>query len=326
MGVFVLALFLLAACQAAGRNPDDLEIPVIQATASLTLCQNAAYPQGAPLLEDVSPDLLVLQDSGISYFDRRTGEGRVPSIQDLVTVRYTGWLDDGCIFDSTFTRGEDADLLLVSVIPGWREAMLTMAAGTIRRVEIPSDLAYQDLGSPPVIPPHATLTFDIELVSFLTPAEAVMTATAVVAAFTATPEGRAAVLECNQGYPDAAPQFGDVTGDQLVIQESGIRVFDVAEGNGNSPGPGNTVNVHYTGWLTNGCIFDTSYTNGVSSIFPVNEVIPGFRDAILGMSVGGQRRVEIPSELGYGDAGAGDAIPPGATIIFDIVLESFTSQ
>ena len=60
---------------------------------------------------------------------------------------------------------------------------------------------------------------------------------------------------------------------------------------------------------------------GESVSFPVDGVIPGFRDAILGMKVGGQRRVYIPSELGYGAAGAAGAIPPNADLVFDIVLE-----
>ena len=68
-------------------------------------------------------------------------------------------------------------------------------------------------------------------------------------------------------------------------------------------------------------MFDASYLRGDTTNFALSGVIPGFRDAILGMSVGGHRRVEIPPELGYGDLGAGDAIPPGSTIFFDIVLE-----
>ena len=93
-------------------------------------------------------------------------------------------------------------------------------------------------------------------------------------------------------------------------------------GDGNSPEAEDVVNILYTGWLADGCVFDASYIRGAAISFPVGGVIPGFREAILGMNVGGQRRVEIPPELGYGDSGAGDAIPPGATITFDIVLES----
>ncbi len=327
LGVFTLALFLLAACQAAGKNPENVEIPVVQPTADLSLCQNEGYPQGAPAFGDVQRDQLVAQESGIRIFDRKTGDGPVPTIQDLVTVRYTGWLTDGCVFDSTFTRGEDAQLLPISLIPGWREAILTMATGTIRRVEIPSGLAYQEIGSPPVIPPNAILTFDIELIAVLTPTEARATATVIAAdraaSITPTPEGGAIVPNCqNDDYPDTAPKFDAVSSDQLEDLDSGIRVFDITVGDGNSPEPENIVNVHYTGWLTDGCVFDSSYSRGQVVSFPVGGVIPGFRDAILGMSVGGQRRVEIPAERAYGDAGAGNAIPPGATIIFDIVLES----
>ena len=326
IGIFLSALFLLTACQAAGKNPDDVQIPVIQATPDLSLCQNDVYPEGAPLFSDVSPDLLVAQTSGIKYFDRQTGDGRVPTLQDLVTVKYTGWLGDGCIFDSTYTRGEDAQLLLISLIPGWREAIVSMPTGTIRRVEIPADLAYAEIGSPPVIPPNSTLTFEIELVGVLTPAEAIATATVVALNFTPTPETVEQVANCmNDEYPDTAPQFEDVTRDQLVAQESGISVFDISIGDGNSPRPGDTVIVHYAGWLTDGCVFDASYLRGDSTRFPLSGVIPGFRDAILGMNVGGQRRVEIPPELGYGDLGAGDAIPPGSTIFFDIVLEEISN-
>lgn len=322
-----LALIWLTACQAAGKNPDNLEIPVIQPTVDSSLCQNDPYPQGAPLFEEVSSDQLVAQASGIRIFDRQAGDGTAPTIQDMVTVRYTGWLSDGCVFDSTYSHGEDARLLLVGLIPGWRDAMLTMTPGMIRRVEIPSELAYRELGSPPVIPPNATLTFEIELVSVLTPVEAAATATVIAASFTPTPEGGELVSDCeNADYPDSAPQYNDVTEDQFVVQPSGIGVFDLKVGDGNSPGENDLVNLHYTGWLTDGCVFDSSYSRGELATFPVGGVIPGFREAILGMSAGGQRRVQIPAELGYGDTGAGGLIPPGATLVFDIVLESFESQ
>ena len=126
----------------------------------------------------------------------------------------------------------------------------------------------------------------------------------------------------NPGYPDSAPQFGDVTDDQYSDEPSGIRVFDVTVGDGAAPDSSQTVDVHYAGWLvSDGCVFDSSYSRGSSTQFPVGNVIPGFRDAILGMKVGGQRRVYIPADQGYGAAGAGAAIPPNADIVFDIVLQ-----
>jgi FKBP-type peptidyl-prolyl cis-trans isomerase len=127
----------------------------------------------------------------------------------------------------------------------------------------------------------------------------------------------------NPGYPDSAPQYEDVTEDQYTDQPSGIRVFDITVGSGATPESGNTVDVHYTGWLVaDGCVFDSSYSRGASVSFPVGGVIPGFRDAILGMQVGGQRRVYIPADQGYGAQGAGGAIPPNADLVFDIVLDN----
>jgi len=329
----LVALFALSGCQAAGKNPDDIKIPVIQPTAPASLCLNNRYPQEAPLFGEIPSSQLQLQETGIKILDLKIGEGNSPTIEDLITVKYTGWLEDGCIFDSSHVRGGDTQLLLVNLIQGWTQAMLTMAPGGIRRVEIPPDLGYRELGSPPFIPPNATLTFEIELVDVLTPDAARATATAIAADYTPTPTkaempgGSVSLPElsnCNNSdYPDSAPQFSDVSDDQLVLQASGISVFDLKIGQGKSPGENDLVNLHYTGWLINGCVFDSSYSRSTLATFPVAGVIPGFREAILGMSAGGQRRVKIPASLGYGDAGAGKLIPPGATLVFDIALESF---
>ena len=127
----------------------------------------------------------------------------------------------------------------------------------------------------------------------------------------------------NPGYPDSAPQYDDVTEDQYTDQPTGIRVFDAKVGDGAEPNQDSTVDVHYVGWLVaDGCVFDSSYSRGSSVSFPVGGVIPGFRDAILGMKAGGQRRVYIPADQGYGSGGAAGAIPPNADLVFDIVLES----
>jgi len=326
----LLVVLVLTACQAAGKNPDNVDIPVIQATADTSLCQNDAYPQDAPVFGDVTRDQLSGDPLGIKIFERSVGSGTEPTIEDMVTINYTGWLEDGCVFDSSYTRGGVAQLLLVALIPGWRDAMITMKPGGVRRVEIPPELAYQDLGSPPVIPPNATLTFEFELVSVLTPAAASATATVIASLATATPgpiatpEGDAELTNCNNaGDPGTPPVFGDITSDQLSEEPSGIKIFDTSVGNGESPGENDFVCVHYTGWLSDGTEFDSSYARGEATGFPVNQVIPGFRDAILGMSTGGQRRVEIPSEQGYGATGAGGLIPPNATLVFDIVLDSF---
>jgi peptidylprolyl isomerase len=326
----LLVVLVLTACQAAGKNPGKIEIPVIQATVDTSLCQNDEYPQDAPVFGDVTSDQLSRDTEGIKILDRVVGSGTPPTIEDMVTINYTGWLEDGCVFDSSYTRGGEARLLLIALIPGWRDAMITMQPGGVRRVEIPPELAYQDLGSPPVIPPNATLIFEFELVSVLTPAAASATATVIASLATATPvpiatpEGGAQLTNCNNaGEPGTPPVFDDVTSDQMTEEPSGIKIFDTTVGAGESPSESDFVCVHYTGWISDGTEFDSSYSRGEATGFPVNGVIPGFRDAILGMSAGGQRRVEIPADQGYGATGAGGLIPPNATLVFDIVLDSF---
>jgi len=326
----LLVVLVLTACQAAGKNPDKIEIPIIQPTVDTSLCQNDEYPQEAPVFGDVTSAELSGDEAGIKILDRAVGSGTPPTIEDMVTINYTGWLEDGCVFDSSYTRGGEARLLLIALIPGWRNAMITMQPGGVRRVEIPPELAYQDLGSPPVIPPNATLIFEFELVSVLTPAAASATATVIASLATATPvpiataQGGAQLTNCNNaGEPGTPPVFGDVTSDQMTEEPSGIKIFDTTVGTGESPSESDFVCVHYTGWISDGTEFDSSYARGEATGFPVNGVIPGFRDAILGMSAGGQRRVEIPSDQGYGAQGAGGVIPPNATLVFDIVLDSF---
>jgi peptidylprolyl isomerase len=111
-----------------------------------------------------------------------------------------------------------------------------------------------------------------------------------------------------------------------TVTASGLQIFDIVVGTGEAAVAGSTVTVHYTGWLEDGTKFDSSLDRGVS--FPVTlgqtppQVIGGWEEGLLGMQAGGKRRLIIPPELAYGEAGSGSVIPPNATLIFDIdVLE-----
>jgi peptidylprolyl isomerase len=104
-----------------------------------------------------------------------------------------------------------------------------------------------------------------------------------------------------------------------VRTASGLEYIDEVVGSGAQPQPGQTVVVHYTGYLDDGTIFDSSVQRGQPAEFPVDQVIAGFREGVLGMKVGGKRRLIIPPELGYGAQGQGP-IPPNARLTFDVEL------
>lgn len=110
---------------------------------------------------------------------------------------------------------------------------------------------------------------------------------------------------------------------QPVIETaSGLGYVDIVEGTGQQPRAGDSVSVHYTGWLTSGHKFDSSHDRGQPLVFPVGRgrVIKGWDEGVSTMRVGGKRKLIIPAHLGYGDRGAGGVIPPGATLIFEVEL------
>jgi FKBP-type peptidyl-prolyl cis-trans isomerase FkpA len=107
-----------------------------------------------------------------------------------------------------------------------------------------------------------------------------------------------------------------------LITDSGLKYEDQVVGNGETATSGQTVSVHYTGWLESGNKFDSSKDRGEPFNFPLGEkkVIAGWDEGIVGMKVGGKRRLTIPPHLGYGARGAGGVIPPNATLIFEVEL------
>lgn len=104
--------------------------------------------------------------------------------------------------------------------------------------------------------------------------------------------------------------------------ESGLQYVVVTEGTGPSPKATDTVKVHYRGTLVDGTEFDSSYKRNEAATFPVNQVIPGWTEALQKMKVGAKWKVFIPADIGYGDQGQPPVIPPAATLIFDIELLS----
>jgi len=132
-------------------------------------------------------------------------------------------------------------------------------------------------------------------------------ALAIIAAF--TPAGRS-----------------DAADNQVIEMPDGLKYTDTKTGDGTTATAGKKVSVHYTGWLwdngAKGKKFDSSLDRGQPFQFTLgqHQVIAGWDEGVAGMKVGGKRTLTIPPELGYGARGAGGAIPPNATLIFDVEL------
>jgi FKBP-type peptidyl-prolyl cis-trans isomerase FkpA len=107
-----------------------------------------------------------------------------------------------------------------------------------------------------------------------------------------------------------------------ITTPSGLKYEDSVEGNGAVAAAGQTVSVHYTGWLESGSKFDSSKDRNDPFRFRLGggQVIRGWDEGVQGMKIGGTRKLTIPAELGYGARGAGGVIPPNATLIFEVEL------
>ncbi len=200
-------------------------------------------------------------------------------------------LPNGAEFDNSHKRGEPIrfPLGVGSVIAGWDEGIALMAEGGKATLTIPPELGYGAAGASGVIPPNATLIFEVELVEVL------------------------------EGSP-AAPKV--VSEDAYQNAAEGLKYYDYVVGEGPTPKTGQTVVVHYTGWLENGTKFDSSVDRAEPFSFAVGvgQVIRGWDIGVSTMQVGGKRQLVIPSEMGYGARGAGGVIPPNATLIFEVKL------
>ncbi|GAB5516936.1 FKBP-type peptidyl-prolyl cis-trans isomerase [Rhodopirellula baltica] len=137
---------------------------LVLAFAILPVGCNPSARSSSPGPEDPdAPTEFTTTDSGLKYRILRKGSGDNPGPESFVTVDYVGWLDSGREFDSSYNRREATRFNLSSVIPAWTEGVQLVSEGGMIELEVPSELGYGVMGSPPEIPPNATLHFKVEL-------------------------------------------------------------------------------------------------------------------------------------------------------------------
>jgi peptidylprolyl isomerase len=245
-------------------------------------------PTGIPAPSDVAapPSDAQRTESGLASKVLQPGTGTErPGPTDRVRVHYTGWTTDGNMFDSSVERGEPAEFGLNQVIAGWTEGLQLMVVGEKRRLWIPEDLAYR--GRPGR--PAGMLVFDVELLGI-----------------TAGPR------EPPPAPPDVAAPPADAQ-----RTESGLASKVITPGTGTRhPTATSRVVCHYTGWTTDGQMFDSSWTRGEPATFALNQVIAGWTEGVPLMVEGETRRFWIPEDLAYG----GRPGAPAGMLVFDVQL------
>jgi len=249
-------------------------------TASLAATQ-APAPKTVPAPADVAapPSDAVKSASGLASKVLTPGTGTDHPIKgDLVTVEYTGWTTDGKMFDSTTTRGKPSTFGVDRVIPGFSEGIQLMVPGEKRRLWIPEAIAYRGTAGRPA----GMLVFDVSLIEMP-----------------------------NRPPADVAAAPADVK-----TTASGLAYKMLKTGTGKThPKENSQVTVVYTGWTTDGKMFDSSLLAGGTATFPLNKVIKGWTEGVQLMVEGDKVRFWIPEKIAYGGKQ-----PPFGMLVFDVEL------
>jgi peptidylprolyl isomerase len=263
------------------RMLSALTLAVVAAAVGLAAQAPAGGPIQAPSDVAGPPADAVKLPSGLSTKVIKAGTSKDhPGKDDLVTVDYTGWKTDGSMFDSSVARGKSAVFPVSKVIAGFSEGLQLMVPGERRRLWIPESLAYKGTREP-----KGMLVFDVLLIDM----------------------------------PNRPP--ADVKGPPADAKTtaSGLAYKVLQPGTGGRhPKASSQVTVHYTGWTTDGKMFDSSVVRGQPTTFAVDGVIPGWTEGVQLMVEGEKTRFWIPEKLAY----KGQSAPYGL-LVFDVELIKF---
>ncbi len=230
--------------------------------------------------------------SGLKVNLQKSAKGKLLNKGDKIKVHYSGTLVDGRKFDSSREKNQPFEFVIGmrQVIAGWDEAFQLLKIGDKAILTIPPDLGYGETPMPN-IPSGSYLVFDVE------------------------------VLEAKRNF---VPQPYEKKEKQKTLTATGLEYYIIQQGEGEKAENGKTVEVHYTGFLENGDVFDSSIIRNKPFSFRVGSgmVIPGWDEGIAALNVGGKALLSIPFQLAYGEAGRPPLIPPKARLLFNVELIS----
>lgn len=241
-------------------------------------------------IESLQKDSLKELLPGVLIYDEKLGTGRVTKLGNKLKVRYTGWLKNGREVSSNRAEINDASFVLgaETVIPGWEKGLVGIQKGSVRWLELSPSMGYAEKPLAK-IPPFSTLIYKVEVMD---------------------------ILETERVGFDIFPNVNEVNWNK---QASGLKTFILEQGDFSDEGVknGESLSVHYTGWLTSGKSFDSSRKRGTpfTLVLGAEQVIPGWEIGLEGMLVGEKRYIYIPWDLAYGAQGS-SGIPPKADLVF----------
>ena len=252
---------------------------------NVKVCPALQSPLVAAQLKDT-----ISGSNGLKVIVAGKGKGAQVKKGGSVYIHYSGYLTNMTQFDASVSRGVPFKTVIGKgmVIQGWDEGIAMLSVGDTARLIIPASMGYGNRAAGK-IPANSTLIFDVIVLDYQAPIVAVP-------------------------YK--------VEGIASQKTSSGLEYFVVKEGNGKAPAKGSKVSVHYTGYLQDGSIFDSSVQRDEYFTFNVGigRVIKGWDEGILLMKEGSKFRLVIPYDLAYGEAGYPPVIPAKSTLIFDVEL------
>jgi peptidylprolyl isomerase len=258
----------------------------------IALSTTALLAQLGPAAKDFTPppDVAAPPDdaektpSGVASKVIRAGTStEKPGATDVVTVHYTGWSNDGRMFDSSYARGNPSMFPLNRALPGWRECVQLMVLGETRRCWVPEAQAYKGAAGRP----KGMVVFDIVLLD--------------------TRQSPTIPPSDVKGPPSDARRTASGLAFKVLRPGAGTR----------KPSEGDRVTVHYTGWTTDGKMFDSSVARTTPATFRLGEgLIRGWNEGVPFMVEGERTRFWVPESLAY----KGEVGQPRGMLVFDIDL------